>query len=105
MQELGRDTFQPRAAVVGDQGWGFLSTGADCAWLWMLHPRLGALPVLPMLPSKHKPLLQGSSKAHRCAGVRQHSSLFVLKAFRRVQNISGLDSPFTGLIQAGNYSP
>lgn len=32
-------TFQPRAALPGDQGWASLLTGAACAWLWMLRPQ------------------------------------------------------------------
>lgn len=65
MQELCRETFQPRAALPGDQGWASLSTMA----LGALSPGLGLCPLLP----KHEPHLP---YGRRCAG-RQGTALFL----------------------------
>lgn len=47
----------------------------------MLFPRLGALPALPMLLSKHKPCCSAAERAQMCQGAQL--CLFVLSPFPR----------------------
>lgn len=62
----------------------------------MLFPRLGALPALPTLLSKHKPCCSAAERAQMCQGAQL--CLFVHSPFpRHNPEYFGIGFPFTAL--------